>query len=205
MAYSSKSDIENMFGITIPNELNAFVANLIAAVQIYIDRYCGRTFEGASATRYYEGVRGSGDPCVLLVDPFYGTPSEVQLLGYDGSVEDTLVEGTGADYLTGPENQDSKNLLRLLPTSGHGRWGSGPRRVKVTATFGNGAACPADVNVAATKLAGELYRTRATANGELASLTLGDYSASYQPANVQKAASLMGVDDILDGYRLIEI
>lgn len=203
MAYTTQAKVEAYLATSLPAAIAAQFATIAAAAKLWIDRYVGRTFEGASGTRYYEG----SDSNRLLVDTFYGTPSAVSVLDTQGDTAFSLDEGDGNDYIVGPFNEDGKYELILTGNGVISRWGRSAKRVAVTATFGQSAAVPADVELAATILAADFCAKATAPDGTLQSVTLGDYSATY--ADVSKAAESpelgLTVAGILDGYREIPI
>lgn len=193
MAYTTKAKVDALYGTDIPQ---ATFDALLASVKAFIDRYCGKTFEGGSATKIYDG-NGRDE---ILVDSFYGSPSSVKILNSDGTDYETLTEGQANDYVALPLNSSEKNMIRL---TGNGFWGRFANResvLSVTATFGFAASAPADIELAATQMVGELYSGN---QGDVKSESLGDYSVSY--ADVGSAASKISATNILDLYRDIDI
>lgn len=170
--------------------------NIYAAVKAYIDRYCGKTFEGASTDKYYDG----NGKDYLNIDAFYGSPT-VLILGINGTTEATLTEGQASDFVTAPYNSSEKNQLIL---SANGRYTCFPyrlRAVKVTATFGFSSSAPDDIQLAATQLVGTIATNPETMAKTQESL--GDYSVSFSA--VDESAKTMGINDILDSYRDIDL
>ncbi len=199
MAYTTKTKVDALFGVTMTQ---AVFDDLLAAVKLFIDRYTGKTFEGASASRYYDGPGNE----VINVDPFYGTAA-VEILDSNGNTEVTLTEGAGDDYVTAPYNSTEKNQIILTP---NGRWSKFPwrmRGVKVTATFGFSGTVPADIQLVATQMIGELYNSSLTATtGDIQSESLGDYAVTYaNDGGTTTVANRIGAFQILDLYRDIEI
>lgn len=202
MAYTTETKVENMFGLTITGAGSTALAVIISAVQAYIDRYCGKSFEAASATRYYDLKQGEKD---VLIDAFVGSPTEVKVLDSTGDTISTLTEGQANDYIIAPYNNTEKNRLIL---TGNGSWftfPAGVHRLKVTASFGASTTVPADIELAATQLAGNIYNDNLSAgDGALTSIRLGDYAATYS-SDISTKASVLGVNEILDAYRDIDI
>jgi len=208
MAYSTSTKVSNMFGITLTAAQSAALVDIIAAVKIFIDRYCGKTFEAPSEARYYDW-HGSRE---IVIDSFVGNIT-VEFLNADGTTARTLTVGADHDYIIVPYNNQPDGLTEkntiLLTNSGWsgstGWWYSslptGTRAIKVTGSFGASTTVPADIQLAATKLSGLMLQENT--DGILTSIRLGDYQAVYE--NVEKAAGTMGVMDILDSYRDIEI
>lgn len=209
MSYTTEAKVENMFGVDITGGKSTALIDIIAAVKTFIDRYCGKTFEAVSEARYYDwcGERR------IVVDSFVGNPTALEFLNPDGSVARTLTIGADEDYIIAPYNSDSSGLAEkyeIILTnkgwSGNTGWfyaglPTGIKAIKLTASFGASTSVPADIQLVATKLAGLL--SQENADGILKSITLGDYSATYD--SIEGAARAMGVIEILDSYRDITI
>lgn len=193
------------------------VTNWIASVKAWIDKYCGKTFEAASADRYYDGNGRDR----IFVDPFVGSPT-VLFLKSDGTTERTLTEGASSDFVTYPLNTTEKNEIVLMPSCPIRRFSrayfedilddvelqdSGfvyRRLLKVTASFGASSAIPADVELVATKLVAQIAEKRLKgSDAGVSSETLGDYSVSYK--TIDEIASPMGIYQVLDAHREISI
>lgn len=195
MAYTTKAKVDALNGGSMDNTL---FTTLLASVKAYIDRYCGKTFETASATKIYDG-NGLSE---LIVDSFVGSPTSVKILNTDATVYLTMTEGQANDYITLPLNATEKNVIRL---TGNGSYGRFPKReylVEVVASFGASTSVPADIELAATKLI--IYiESGSSGAGKIKSESLGDYSITY--ADIDEAANQLGVVSILDSYRDIDI
>lgn len=192
--------------------IDSHVTAWIASVKAWIDRYCGRTFEAATETRYYDGNRKDR----ILIDPFVSLTS-VKLLNYDGSDWITLTEGAGSDYVAYPLNSTEKNELVLMPNARTGVFARAfenilddvdgetdadvKRLIEVTGSFGASATVPADIELAATQLVAEIAARRGVggAGGPVKSESLGDYS--YSLGDIDEAAKALGTFNILDGWR----
>ena len=197
MAYTTKAKVENMFGITFPASWNTQVVTAIAAVKQWIDKYCNKTFEAVSETRYYDGS-GKNE---LIIDAFTSIVS-VEILNDDGTTYDTLTAGQANDYITAPYNTSEKYILKL---TGNGFWGTFSKRansVKVTGVFGASVTCPESIEIVATKLVGQMFNENA-GEGNLTSVKLGDYAATY--GSIDEKADALGVYNVLDQYRDISI
>ena len=192
--YTDKNKIEKYLQITIPSSLDSYLLRWLTAVDLWIEKYCGRKFkDGTSATRYYDG---SGNR-ELYVDNFESSPTEVQILDADGDVETTLV--IDEDYRIGPWNETTKNILVLMQNGRQAYWPARGKSVKVTAGFGL-AAVPADIELAATML-GSTIVNKGQKGGDTTSERVGDVAFTYKDVN--KAANAMGVINILDQNRFI--
>ncbi len=197
MAYTTIAKVEGVIGRTIPAALSATVNDWIAAVTVWINNYCKTSFEtGVAETRYYDSNGGNS----IIVDDFVGTATVLVLDAY-GATESTLV---AADFNVYPLNTTTKNEIRLASGSLR-RWPTRSRSISVTATFAKSASVPADVSLAATKLVAELVNGN-LGQGDLSSVSLGDYSLTYHKISVDEAAKKsMSVINILDHYRDITI
>lgn len=199
MSYTNKTKVEQLMGIAIPAADNTAISDFIAAVTAWIDRYCGKSFEDASATKYYDG-NGQQQ---LNIDSFIGSPT-VTLLNIDGTTDRVLTEGQSDDYITYPYNDTEKYALVLTGCAWYSAWPKGRKRIKVVANFGAADTVPADIEMAATKLVANLYREREQkGSGAIQSVSLGDYSASF--GTIDEAAQAMGVYNILDLHRDVEV
>lgn len=190
MAYTTKAKIESLTGQTVNADLAAMV---IAWVTDWINKYTGQNFEAGVGTRYYD-LEGTEQ---VYIDNFSGTPTEVQILNPDGSIERTLT--VDEDYFVGPFNTGTKNFLRMAENGWRRTFPYRGRALKVTANFG--AAVPPAIEMVATKLASGLSVD--LAGKDIQSESLGDYSVTYTA--VDEKASELGVLSTLDMYREIEI
>ena len=197
MSYTTKAKIEKVIGQDIPVAYNTAITDWIASVKVWIDKYCGKTFEAASEDRYYDG-NGLRE---LAVDSFVGSAT-VLILNPDGTTMQTLTQGQADDFVTWPYNDTEKNRLVLMSEASIGAFPTGKRRVKVTATFGGSSAVPADIELIAFKLVGSIY-TKGQDGGPVSSETLGDYSVSF--AKIDEEAEALGIYNTLNEYRDINI
>lgn len=194
--YTDEGEIEKYLGVDISG-ITTWVEGVIASVKSVIDNYCGKAFEAAAETRYYDGEGGTR----LRVDSFIGSPT-VKTLELDGDIDQTLTEGQGDDFITYPLNTAEKNELVLMPTSSLGYWPHGKRRVQVTANFGYATTVPADVKLAATMLASRIIE-KSLKGGELTSVRLGEYSANFK--EIDDEMNILGIYSILDKYRDLQL
>lgn len=199
MAYTTLTKTNALFGITMTQ---AVFDDLLAAVKLFIDTYTGKTFEGSSVAQYYDG----NGLDVLNVDSFYGTPA-VLILDSEGNTEATLAEGWGNDFVTAPYNSAEKNQIVL---AANGRYSTFPNRlrsVKITASYGYSATVPADIQLVATRMIGELYNgTISSTTGDIKSESLGDYAVTYaDTGGSESVANSIGAYGILDSHRDIDV
>lgn len=195
--YTNRTLIEQYLGNdTDFSGIDSFVTTVIGAVKSYIDVLTGTTFEGASSLKLYDGDGANS----VFVDPFTGTPSLVRILEDDGSVVATLVSGAANDYLAYPLNSTVKNEILLTGNGQLGRLGRG-QRLEVTATFGDTATVPADVQLAATMLAAKVLQNNIPVDGQnKQSESLGDYSVTYATNQVSSAAATINAELLLAPY-----
>lgn len=194
MAYTSKSQVEDYLGTSLPNTLTTQLNLWITAVQEWIDNYTNTTFESSSETRYYDG---NGDR-ELLVDLFHGTPAIV-ILDTDGADDVTITDAYVDKY---PLNRTTKDTVYLKSGAEVTLFPSYRYAVKITATFGWSAACPEEIKLAATRLLAHLLNKRLS-GGVIRSESLGDYSVTL--AEIDEEADILGVKNILDQYRNLSI
>ena len=197
MAYTDKGRIQKFLNVDIVSSYDTQVDEWIAAVKAWIDQYCGKTFESASADRFYDGNGRRS----IMIDDFTGSPTVV-ILDVDGTVAFNLTEGHSDDYLIYPLNFTAKNELRLVSGSTIGVFPNRSRSVQVTANFGHSVAVPTPVQLVATKLVAEIIK-EGLKGGKLSKVQLGDYEASFQ--KVDESADALGIYQILDMYRDIEL
>lgn len=191
MAYTTQTKVEDYTQSSLSGivSLNSW----IAAVKLYIDKYCGKTFEiSGDTTRYFDG-NGKDR---ILVDSLISITT-IQILDNDGNVETTL--GT-TDYILYPLNETEKNEVRLTGDSAVA-FTSGNKRLKIVGQFGNAASVPDDISLAATMLVAECVS--ASAGGTKKSESLGDYSVTYD--FLTNSTRALGIDKILDQYRDLPI
>ena len=197
MAYTTKGKIQRFLNVDIAASFDAEIASWIDSVASWIDKYCGKTFESAEETRYFDG----NGKTTIMVDDFTGSPT-ILILNVDGTTGWTLVEGHSDDYLVYPLNSTPKNELRLVSGSQIGNFPNRSRSVQITANFGYSVSVPNDIELAATKLVAEIVK-EGLKGGKLSSIQLGDYQANFQKVN--EKADALGIYQILDMYRDIEL
>lgn len=219
MSYTTRSKVEQYANIDL-SAVSSEVTNWIASVKSWIDKYCGKTFESAPETRYFDG----NDNDRLLIDSFHGTPTDVSVLNTNGTVHKVLTEGASNDYVAYPLNETEKNEIVLMPNSPVRRFsraffddilddselhddGFTKRRIlSVTANFGASASVPADVELAATMLVAKIAQGRVSGgNGAVKSESLGDYSVSFVDGNLELSGNALSVLDLLSPWVDIEI
>jgi hypothetical protein len=199
MSYTNKGNVQAFLNVDIGSTFDAQINAWISAVEKWIDRYTGKSFEisATETTRYFDTYGGKS----LFVDSFTGVPTSIQILNSDGSVAETLVSGQSNDYLLYPLNSVEKSEIVLTSNARRGSFGHGASRVKVTALFGY-TAVPDDIVLVATKLVANIVE-KGLKGGKLASVSLGDFTSSFE--KIDEEADAMGITAVLDSYREIAI
>lgn len=193
MAYTDKTQIEAYTGTTIPATLTTQLTAWITAAEEWINSYVGFKFEdGLVATK--KTYSGNGQK-TLFVQPFY-SPTSITILDEDGNQEETL---TSDDYILYPLNSTGKNRIELK--SDASIFGK-TKRIEINAMHAFGSTVPQQVQLVATKLVAKILNENFK-GGEITSQSLGDYSVSF--AKVDEEADVLGIKQILDFYRNIEI
>lgn len=175
MSYTTEQKIEQLLQIDIDDSISAYVTDWINWVSKYIDNYTGTTFEAANQTYYYD-VKGHTSR--LFIDDCTAITS-VALLDEDGNVEDTLVENS--DFWLYPLNKTTKNEIRLDPYGDYPNFPYiGSKKVKVIGSFGVDNTVPADIEMIATQMVGDIIKQASGEAKGKKSETLGEYSVTYE-------------------------
>ena len=193
MSYTTKEKIENYLMIEIDASFDTQILEWIASVELYIDNYTGKTFEGGeSEDKYYDG---NNEKEISIDDAI--TISAVVILNINGDVETTLTED---DYLLYPLNNIPKTSIVLTAVSQVGKFHIGRKRLKVTGIFGNSTTVPVDIEFATTKLVSAIIQ-KGLRGGEIKQESLGDYSVTF----VEEVAEELKVSDMLDKYMVFTV
>jgi len=195
--YTDKNQIEAYLGITLPSSLDDQLDNWITAVQKWLDNYVGFGFENDTVTdRYFDG---SGER-ELFVDKYH-TLVSVITLDVDGNNDVTIDTDGIIQY---PLNETPKDRIFLESSASIAKFPSYRNAVKINAKFGYSVEAPQDIQLASTRLMAHLIQPRLSGNlGEKKQESLGDYSVSF--AKLDETAKLLGVTNILDQYRNLEL
>lgn len=141
MAYTSQTKIENYLGRSLSAAEVSYLTVLLPAVDDFINKYTGTSFNAATSPAYYDGT-GSR---YLYIDPFQ-TISSIKPVTYDvdgnEEVDDTYV--ANVDYRPFPLNSTVIDTLYRLNAKWTGRY-------KITGTPGY-ATVPEAIQHAATLL-----------------------------------------------------
>ncbi len=195
MPYANEGNLENYLTIDVDNSFSSAITAWAEAVDLYIDKYTGRSFaDSGSVTRYFNG-NGQRE---IDIDDFISLSSVQTLNLTDDNVAHTLTEGKAEDYLIFPYNTTPKYRLILTRTSAVQAWPSGERRIKLTGSWGQ-SSVPKDIELAATMLLAGIVE-KGLKGGTVLSEDLGDYSVTYK--NVDDISSVMGVKEILQKYKI---
>lgn len=184
--YTTHDKVEKFLNTTITTDMTDW----IAWVQDYIDTYTGTTFEPVSGIRYFDG---DGEVSLFIDDFTSITALEFMDIEND-AVEDTLITN---DYFLYPLNTSNHNEIRLNTIGGRYEYfPMGPRRIKVTGTFGVANIVPPSIEWVATSMVSDIYQSQSGANKTITGETLGEYSVTYM-----KVATKDIYQEILNLYR----
>lgn len=210
--YTSQTIIQQYLNRSLSANEIAFLTTLLPAVDSWINNYIGNTSFGAGAsTRRYDG----GLPC-LRIDPATEVTA-VELLDMYGNVVYTYAYP--GDYELEPLNETVKTEIRFRSTINYdeyseyegqaaGRPPKGIGNVRVSAKF-QGDSVPADVQLAATRLAAIIMASSTNLEG-LKSEEIEGHKLVYNTSETVKdlddvAASDPTIKALLSPYREILI
>lgn len=198
MSYTNETKIENYLMMDIDPSMSSQITDWISAAETYINKYTNRKngFESGNATiKYFDG---NGKTEIDIDSCTEVTAVEVLELT-TGVIEWTLTAGMASDYITYPYNELPIYRLILRPTAQIGAWYKGDKRIKVTAKWGVASSVPKDIELVATKLVASIIEKGAN-GGSIRAESLGDYSVTFQ--DIEESAKGLGINNILDNYRL---
>lgn len=177
MAYTTNAKIADYLQRSLTTDETDFLAVVIPAIKIWLDKKLGSTFDEASeTTRYFDAAGMQSldiDPCTAI--------TAVKSVDDERGVEYAYTNLT--EYIAEPQNETVK---RELVRRGSGRWPRGLGSVAVTAKFSeydNGV--PEDIQVIATRIAAEILNTgkRESAGGNVSSESLEGHSIHYDTSS----------------------
>jgi len=198
MSYTTEAKIENYLMTDIDPSFSSQVSSWITAAENYIDKYTGKSFEGTTETRYFDG-NGKTE---IIIDDFTSLTA-VEILEVNGEdVKYTLTEGLDDDYILYPYNETPYYKLIMVASSQIGVWLTGPKRIKLTGVWGHSATVPEDIELVATMLVADIIK-QGRDSGKITNETLGDYSVTY--ADLDESAVRLGVKQILNQHRVLEV
>lgn len=193
MAYATQSSVEQALGRSLTTSEAAGLDSLLAAVDAYINKTIGTSFETPTeATRYYDVERSR----MVDVDPFVVANDKPLRVFYVDADENPVGDDIDtSDYEARPRNESVKTWLHRRS----GYWGSGcPSNVTnlaVKAFFGRGDA-PADIQYAASWLAAQAISAQLGMSLSVKSESIEGYSRTFADMtkdNVQ-------ITNIFDNY-----
>lgn len=173
MAYTTSTLITNYLQRTLNANETAYLAILIPAIKVWLDRKLNTNFDNTTATtRYFDGGKKNLD-----IDPC-NTITSVKSLNNDGSTSydyDLLVT---PDVLYEPRNETIKREIRKR----EGRFPAGIQNISVTALYTEyDGGVPTDIQTVATMMGAEVLNQGkiASSGGNIASESLEGHSISY--------------------------
>lgn len=183
MAYTTSTLITNYLQRTLNANETAFLAILIPAIKVWLDRKLNTTFDSASeTTRYFDGGKKNLD-----IDPC-NTITAVKSLNNDGSTSYDYDLTVTPDVLYEPRNETIKREIRKR----EGSFPAGIQNIAVTALFTEyDGGVPTDIQSIATMMAAEVLNQGkiASSGGNVASESLEGHSISYDTS----ASALDGI------------
>jgi len=197
--YTTIEEVENYIGYDIDASFVSQVESWIEYVSDYIDKMTGRTFIAEQETRYYEvkeerdiTIDGSyGSPRELVVDDIANTSKSGIVLKIDGN------EISSDCFNLYPANSTPKIRIVLTEESGL-EFTVGEQNIEVQALFGYSETVPAPIKFAATVLTAGIIQNNLSVEGELKSVTLGRYSATFK--DEKQINDFENAKEILDLY-----
>ena len=199
MAYTDKNTISNYLNITIDSSMDSQITAWIAAIQAWIDKYTGTSFESSSDT--YRLYDGSGTDTLMTDDFQKDTLTKIELLDLDGDVDETNDDTD--EWWTYPENIGYRNKIVLnADNASFTVFTKGHQNIKVYATFSQSATVPADIKHAATMLTAGIIQKSMSGEG-VKSERLGAYEITFK--DIEDLPNFLDTKEILDQYRYIPI
>jgi hypothetical protein len=156
--YTTKEKIENYLLTEIDASFDTQVNDWIVAMENYIDKITGRSFKAdtVNSDRYFNGNGKREiwiDECISI--------NTVNVYDVDGDLIYTFVKDT--DYVVYPYNALPIRKL-ILKSTCYGHFTSGTKNVIINAKWGNTAAVPEPITLAATILVGGIINFSNTAD-----------------------------------------
>lgn len=188
--YTTIPDIE---AYTLTEILEAFepnVSNWIAMMEAYIEKKTGRVFiaDGTATARYFSGS-GNGE---IEID------EAVAITGLELYDEDAVLQHTflTTEYSSIPYNSLPLRRIETLPVADY-YFSRGRRNIKVTGKWGYSVAVPPLISFATMVLVAGIVNFSNTADGEIHSERIGEYSVTYkndaQWADFDRAKEIIGM------------
>lgn len=199
--YTTKTLIQNYLLITIDSTFDTQVNDWIAKVEDYIDRYTHRNFiaDTTASARLYDG---DGTEDLLIDDCVDVTKVEQGLDTYGGTFQE--VGETGSDrYFTYPANSTALLVPITKIVLSARAFPCGNQNNRITGKWGYSVAVPAEIEHIATVLAAGIINFSLNADGEVQSMTVGQYTVAYKDKKQQ--SDLESVEDVLKMYKRYEL
>ena len=157
--YTTTTLLKSYLGFTTSETADdSLLVTLINAAQASIDSYCKRSFEGTTATRYYDWTALDSVGRLRLDDDLLSTSTGAIVIT-NGDTGATVI--TSTQYRFEPYNTVSKRLVRLLSGSTGSGWQFGTDgRISVAGSWGFTTAAPNDIVHATNRLAAYFYRQK---------------------------------------------
>ena len=178
--YTTVEEIENYLLVTIDNAFTSQIKTWIEDMSEYIEGETGRVFEAddVATEKIYETQHTHtvelGDYHdklnTLYVDEFVSGSNSLSIAG-------TLVATD--DYIFYPINTNPKMRVKLTDTSGL-TYDVGEQNIQFEACWGFSETCPRPIKFACTVFVSGIILNSLSQEGELASVTIGRYTASYR-------------------------
>lgn len=166
--YTTRQQIENYLLITIDSSFYDQIDSWIEQIEKHIDQVTGRNFvAGTASERVYDG---DGSSTLLIDDATEVTKIEID----DVEVDDE--SGDEAQYLLYPANETPKTKIKLL----YQTFTRDYQNIAITAKWGYSDETPADIMLAATVLVAGIINYAWNDDGEVKSMSVGQYSVTYK-------------------------
>ena len=143
--YATLNDLKQYKGVGTTTD-DALLSSCIARAQAYIENQCARTFEAATATRYYRWTDLEGDTLYLDRD----------LLAVTTLTNGTAVVLGSTTYVLEPRNSTPYKRVRLK-SNYYWEFTDDDSEISVLGTWGFSTVAPADIVQATIRLAAYYY------------------------------------------------
>ncbi len=143
--------------LNIPGgESDDILQALIGQTKDLIDKFCNRSFDSVTTTKYFDGTASP----LCIPDLITLTSLKLDTNG-DGVYETTLAT---SDYILYPLNSTPKEYIKLNPNGNYSSFASGiPRGVSITGTWGYASTVPGPIRRASIIQVQRWYKRKETA------------------------------------------
>lgn len=178
--YTTIEKIENYLLTEIDSSFESEVEYWIEVMSSYIEKETGRTFiaDEEASIRVYDGT---GKDMIIIDDAI--------------EIESVAVDDEEIDFLSYPANTIPKTAVRTET----GYFTKGKQNIDVSAKWGYSEEVPKDIEFVCTVFVSGIIQYSLDHEGELASISLGRYTASYKTEKQVKDIDMVG--DILQKYK----